>query len=43
METLKRVQAITIDILSKDPDLEKEENKCLKQLVNSKFEGRIEI
>ena len=43
IETLKRVQAITIDILSKDPELEKEENKCLKRLVNNKFKDRIEI
>ena len=43
IETLKRVQAITIDILSKDPELEKEENRILKRLVNNKFKDRIEI
>ena len=40
---LKQVQVIAEDIISKDPLLEKEENKELKQLVQDKFKGRIEI
>ena len=40
---LKMVQSLAIKIIDKDPKLEKEENKKLKQMVESKFKDRIEI
>lgn len=40
---LKQVQGIAIEIIDKDPLLEKEENKPLKKLVDEKFKDRIEI
>lgn len=43
IEMLKQVQAISIEILSKDPNLEKEENKPLKKMLENKFKDRIEI
>ena len=43
MELLKQVQAIVMEILSKDPNFEKEENKLLKNIVKNKFKDRIEI
>ncbi len=43
MQVLKLVQSIAIEIINKDPKLEKEENKKLKKLVNDKFKDRIEI
>ena len=43
MDTLKKVQGICIEILDKDPMLEKEENKKIKKLVEEKFKNRIEI
>ncbi len=43
MEALKMVQSLAIKILQKDPKLEKEENKLLKQMVKEKFGNRIEI
>ena len=43
MQVLKLVQSIAIEIIGKDPKLEKEENKKLKKLVKNKFQDRIEI
>lgn len=43
IEMLKQVQAISIEILSKDPNLEREENKPLKKMLENKFKDRIEI
>lgn len=43
MEILKMVQSLAIKILEKDPKLEQEENKLLKQMVKEKFQDRIEI
>ena len=43
IQVLKLVQSIAIEIIDKDPKLEKEENKKLKKLVNDKFKDRIEI
>ena len=43
MQMLKSVQSIAIEIINKDPNLEKEENKLLKKLVNDKFGNRIDI
>ena len=43
IQVLKLVQSIAIEIINKDPKLEKEENKKLKKLVNDKFKDRIEI
>ncbi len=40
---LKLVQSIAMEIINKDENLEREENKKLKLLVNKKFENRIEI
>jgi len=40
---LKLVQAIAIEIIGKDPLLEKEENMPLRKLVDEKFKDRIEI
>ena len=40
---LKQAQVIAEDIISKDPLLENEENKELKQTVKDKFKDRIEI
>ena len=35
---LKQVQSVAIEILNKDPKLEKEENVRLKNIVKNKFE-----
>ena len=43
IEMLKMVQSVALDILSRDSKLEKVENKLLRQLINDKFTGRIEI
>ena len=43
IQMLKTVQSIAIEIMNKDPKLEKEENKCLRAVVDSKFKDRIEI
>lgn len=43
MEILKGVQSLAIKILSEDPNLEKEENKVLKETIDKKFSGKIEI
>lgn len=40
---LKLVQGIVIQILDKDPKLEKEDNKIIKKLVDEKFKDRIEL
>lgn len=43
IETLKQIQAIALEIIQKDPLLEKEENKEFRILVEKNFNGRIEI
>jgi len=43
MSVLKLVQGVAMEILSKDPKLEKEENKLLNKLIQEKFIKRIEI
>lgn len=43
IEILKGVQSLAIQIIEKDPKLEKEENKKLKQIIENKFKNRIEI
>ena len=43
IEMLKGVQSMAIQIINKDPKLEKEENKKLKQMIKNKFKDRIEI
>ena len=43
MDTLKMVQSVAIKILSKDPNLEKNENRTLRNLITDKFDNRIEI
>ena len=43
IEMLKQVQAIVIELLSKDPNLEKPEHKALQKVVENKFKNRIEI
>ena len=40
---LKKVQKLAIDIMEKDPMLEKKKNKKLNELVKEKFNSRIEI
>ena len=40
---LKQAQGIAMDIIDRDPLLEKEENKPLRKLVDEKFKDRIEI
>ena len=43
MQILKSVQSLAIKILNDDPNLEKIENKLLKNLIKDKFMKRIEI
>ena len=43
MNILKTVQSLAIRILDKDPNLEKKENLALKETINKKFSGEIEI
>lgn len=43
MEELKEVQALAIKIINKDPKLEKEENKPLKELVKEQFTSKAEL
>ena len=43
IEILKQVQGIALEIIDKDPTLEKEENILLRKLVDEKFKDRIEI
>ena len=38
MGILKQVQSIAIEIINKDPKLEKEENTRLKNIIKNKFE-----
>lgn len=40
---LKQAQGVAIEIIDKDPTLEKEENVLLRKLVDEKFKDRIEI
>ena len=40
---LKQVQGIAMEIIDKDPLLEKEENRLLRKSVDEKFKDRIEI
>ncbi len=43
MEILKQAQNLAIKILDKDKNLEKQENKMLKEDINKKFSGKIEM
>jgi len=43
IETLKQIQSIAMEIIQKDPLLEKDENKEFKLLIDKNFNGRIEI
>lgn len=43
IEMLKKVQVVAMEILEKDPKLEKEENEPLRRLIQDKFKDRIEI
>lgn len=43
MEELKEVQALALEIMNKDPKLEKEENKPLKLLVKENFTSKAEL
>jgi len=43
MSILKQVQALAIKILEEDKNLEKDENIKLKQAIDKKFSGKIEI
>lgn len=43
IEMLKMVQSLAIRIIEKDPELQKEENRELKKIIESKFKNRIEI
>ena len=43
MEILKKVQGLSIKILEDDPELESGENVLLKNVINKKFDGKIEI
>lgn len=43
MEELKEVQALAIQIMDKDPKLEREENKPLKLLVNENFTSKAKL
>ena len=43
IDTLKMVQAIAMEIINKDPLLEKEENRVLQKMIDEKFKDRIEI
>ena len=43
MGILKGVQALAIEVMDKDPNLEKEENYRLKKMIENKFKSRIEI
>ena len=42
-QMLKHVQAIVMEILSKDPDLKQPENACMQKLIEDKFKDRLEI
>lgn len=43
MDILKLAQETAISIISKDRNLEKNENQVLKELIKDKFTGRIDI
>lgn len=43
VEMLKNVQSLAIKILEDDENLEKPQNKALKQNIQKKFRERIEI
>ena len=43
MEELKEIQALAIKIINKDPNLEKEENEPLKELVKEQFTSKAEL
>lgn len=43
MNLLKKVQILAMKILDNDPNLEKQENKKLRKLIDEKFSGEIEI
>lgn len=43
IEMLKQVQSIVMEILNKDPELQKEENKILQKIIENKLKDRIEI
>lgn len=43
MQILKSVQSLSMKILNDDPNLEKQENSLLKNLIKDKFMKRIEI
>lgn len=43
MSVLKLVQGVSMKIIADDPNLEKDKNKLLKELVKDKFINRIEI
>lgn len=43
IEYLKEIQELAQDIIEKDNNLEKEENKLLKQLIKEKFTEKIEM
>ncbi len=43
MEILKCVQSVALKIEKADPKLEREENECLKKLIDEKFTKRVEI
>lgn len=43
IDILKAVQSLAINIIDKDPNLEKQENIILNKSINKKFDTRIEI
>jgi ATP-dependent DNA helicase RecG len=43
MGILKGVQAVALEIMDKDPNLENKENIRLKKMIENKFKSRIEI
>ena len=43
MNELKEVQGLAIEIIQKDPKLEKEENKPLRKLVRENFTSKAEL
>ena len=43
IDILKIAQGIAMEVIDKDPNLEKKENKLIKKLVDQKFNDRIEI
>ena len=43
MEILKQAQLLAIKIIEEDPELKLSKNALLKQEINKKFNGKIEI